>query len=203
MNENTNIWEFFKQRKLNYYTKAYRLNQRIFVKDPSCIICNPINQEISEEFNRFWNWYQTIVIVESYTSKTLESFEELLKEEDLVELSKESRKQLGILIGSIRYSEIPEKDITEVRREVVERFIFSQRFTLDSEETENIRKEFLKDSQENTPEESPEEDNPISQESEENNSEEHSEVIEELSEQELESLSRTPISPTVVTVYYQ
>src|SRR5579859_3483706 len=122
MSENNNIWEFFEQRKLNHNTGAHIRNQSKFVKDPSCVICNPItswylsdninrteywNEDIKGKFDKFWNWYQTIVSVETYSGKTIESFSYLLFEEELVELSRKTRGQLDSLIGSIRYTEIP------------------------------------------------------------------------------------------------
>ncbi len=42
------------------------------IKDLSCIKCNPLLEEISEEFRRFWEWYKEITGVVIYTGKTVE-----------------------------------------------------------------------------------------------------------------------------------
>src|SRR6266498_3116769 len=50
------------------------------IKDPSCIKCNPLPEEISEEFKRFWEWYKEITGAVMYTRKTVERFKEVKKQ---------------------------------------------------------------------------------------------------------------------------
>ena len=129
MNEYNNIW---KNRAINHDIGAHTRRQQHFIKDPSCVICNSIDSIIiSEEFTRYWNWYQTIVPAETYSSQTIESFNELLQEENLVETTvPRIRREIERIIGSVRYTRAPGISLQEIKREIVERFVFSKYFTL-------------------------------------------------------------------------
>ena len=53
MNEYNNIW---KNKAINHNIGAHIREQQQFIKDPLCVICNPTNnQEISEEFIKYWD----------------------------------------------------------------------------------------------------------------------------------------------------
>src|SRR6185437_40796 len=126
-----------KERSTRHYKEAHIRENRVFIKDPACVICYP-SKEISEEFNKFWDWYGIKIPVATYSAYTVKIFQELLSQ-DINEKDQTQTKLLQ-LIGSIRYSTKPELTIPEIAIKVLERIVCSKGFELSIEETEqNIK----------------------------------------------------------------
>ena len=67
-------------------------------KDFSCTICHQPLEIMRKEFKRFWKWYkEEIPEVRSYSGKTEENFEELMKEDFSV------KERTGTETAKIRY----------------------------------------------------------------------------------------------------
>ena len=95
-------FEALQERSSRHY-RAVHIENREGLKDPSCVICYPPG-EISEEFDKFWNWYETKVPAATYSEYTLRIFKDLLG----LEIGTKNRTRdtkLINLIGSIKYSE--------------------------------------------------------------------------------------------------
>ena len=69
-------FEALQERSSRHY-RAVHIENREGLKDPSCVICYPPG-EISEEFDKFWNWYETKVPAATYSEYTLRIFKDLL-----------------------------------------------------------------------------------------------------------------------------
>ena len=93
-------------------------------------------EELDSKFNLFWNWYQTITIAIVYDRETKKYFKVLLHlEETIAEASSEIIWRINRVITSITYQQTF-SNIDEIIERIIERFIFSQTFTLNIEETE-------------------------------------------------------------------
>src|SRR5947199_167910 len=95
-------------------------------KDFSCIKCHQPSEIMRKEFKRFWKWYkEEIPEVRSYSAKTEENFEELMKEDFSVKECTGTEKakiryRLIWLIESMRYDKSPEKMTKEIIETVIE-----------------------------------------------------------------------------------
>src|SRR5436190_23786685 len=69
-------FEALQERSSRHY-RAVHIENREGLKDPSCVICYPPG-EISEEFDKSWNWYETKVPAATYSEYTLRIFKDLL-----------------------------------------------------------------------------------------------------------------------------
>ena len=63
-------FEALQERTTKHNRAVHIENNSEGLKDPSCVICYP-PREISEEFNKFWNWYQTKVPATTYSEYTV------------------------------------------------------------------------------------------------------------------------------------
>src|ERR1051325_2350127 len=139
------------QHDLNHNT-----NIRNSMKDPSCTKCNPVKEEISERFQKFWRWYSKITPAITFTQRTIEGFREILKE-DITKTDRRNQlvKMMMRIFESIRYSKSPEIKDATLRMMMIEILFCSQSFELNEEDT-NKRLEELnkspKTSKDNTPE---------------------------------------------------
>src|SRR5437667_1245 len=80
-------------------------------KDFSCTICHQPSEIMRKEFRRFWKWYKKeIPEVRSYSGKTEENFEELMKEDFRV---KERTGTEGYSMDNRSSSEKTEKEMSE------------------------------------------------------------------------------------------
>src|SRR5438046_1839930 len=88
-----------------------------------------------KEFKRFWKWYkEEIPEVRSYSGKTEENFEELMKEDFSVKERTGTEKariryKLIWLIGSMRYDKSPEKITKEIIETVLGMIAASNKYT--------------------------------------------------------------------------
>ena len=88
-----------------------------------------------KEFRRFWKWYkEEIPEVRSYSGKTEENFEELMKEDFSVKERTGTEKakiryRLIWLIESMRYDRSPEKMAKEIIETVLGMIAASNKFT--------------------------------------------------------------------------
>src|SRR5256885_12028941 len=113
-------FEALQERSSRHY-RAVHIENREGLKDPSCVICYP-SGEISEEFDKFWNWYETKVSAATYSEYTIQIFKDLLG----LEIGTKDRirnTKLINLIGSIKYSEKPELSIADIAIRIMEIFI--------------------------------------------------------------------------------
>src|SRR5438045_6531528 len=87
-----------------------------------------------KEFKRFWKWYkEKITEVRSYSGKTEENFEELMKEDFSVKECTGTEKakiryRLIWLIESMRYDKSPEKMTKEIIETVLGMIAASNKF---------------------------------------------------------------------------
>src|ERR1051325_2636522 len=139
------------QHDLNHNT-----NIRNSTKDPSCVKCNPVKEEISERFQRFWRWYSKVTPAITFTQRTIEEFREIIKE-DITKTDRRNQlvRMMMRIFESIRHSKSPEMKDATLRTMMIEILFCSQSFELNEEDT-NKRLEELnkspKTSKENTPE---------------------------------------------------
>src|ERR1700722_13117951 len=89
-----NLW---KPRAIRHDQEVHQQRIRNAQKDPSCSICNPvtdtyINEDQSQKFNLFWEWFKEAHYATSYTGNTLKYFKELLRAE--VEYAQELSQQV-------------------------------------------------------------------------------------------------------------
>src|SRR5205085_427526 len=139
------------QHDLNHNT-----NNRNSTKDPSCVKCNPVKTEISKRFQRFWKWYSRETPVITFTQRTIERFEEMLKE-DITKTDRRNQvaKMMMRIFESIRYNRSPEMNDVKLRTMTIEIFFCSQSFELNEEDTDKRLEELNRStntSKENTPE---------------------------------------------------
>src|ERR1051325_3671365 len=139
------------QHDLNHNT-----NIRNSMKDPSCTKCNPVKEEISERFQKFWRWYSKITPAITYTQRTIEGFREILKE-DITKTDRRNQlvKMMMRIFESIRYSKNLEIKDATLRTMMIEILFCSQSFELNEEDTDKRLEELNKSpktSKENTPE---------------------------------------------------
>ena len=140
------------QHDLNHDT-----NIRNGVKDPSCTKCNPVKEEVNEKFQRFWKWYSRVTTAVAFTQRTIEEFEEMLKE-DVSNRDRRDQiiKRMMRIFESIRYSKDPEITDVTLRKMTIEIFFCSQNFKLNEEDTDKRIEELNRSTnvtEENTPEE--------------------------------------------------
>src|ERR1041385_5451785 len=127
-------FEALQERTTKYNRAVHIENNSEGLKDPSCVICYP-PREISEEFDKFWNWYQTKVPAITYSEYTIRKFKDLLRLE-IGEQNLARDTRLINLIGSIRYSKKPELTILDIATKIIEIFICSKYFELSIEQAE-------------------------------------------------------------------
>lgn len=111
----------------------------------------------NQKFDRFWIWYMTIAPTYRYSDDTKEVFKQLTEWEAEIADARnaEINRLLRRLISSILYTQYTTLDIEELKTQIRERFIYSQNFRLDNDETELNRERILRhSSQENTPSDS-------------------------------------------------
>ena len=122
-----------------------------------------VNERILEErFQNFWTWYQTIIEVRSYREEAKDEFKALLELEDVITetTNRWVRKHLTRLITNIIYTRYDTLEREELIIQIAERFVYSNNFKLNIEDTEINKERILKlSSQENTPENNSPEDN--------------------------------------------
>jgi hypothetical protein len=118
-------------------------------------------QIVEEKFTLFWEWYQTITTAQSYSPEVKESFGKLLDlEAEITDMSnREARMHLNRVVKRTAYQN-NDYITTDLIMQIIDRFIYSKNFKYNHEETEENRRQILKSSKENTPEESPDEISP-------------------------------------------
>src|SRR5436305_1005875 len=118
-------------------------------KDFSCTICHQPSEIMRKEFKRFWKWYkEEIPEVRSYSGKTEENFEELMKEDFSVKERTGTEKakiryRLIWLIESMRYDKSPEKMTKEILETVLEMIAASNKFTKKGKAARDLYREYL------------------------------------------------------------
>src|SRR5947207_400929 len=118
-------------------------------KDFSCTICHQPSEIMRKEFKRFWKWYkEEIPEVRSYSGKTEENFEELMKEDFSVKERTGTEKakiryRLIWLIESMRYDKSPEKITKEVIETVLGMIAASKKFTKKGKAARDLYREYL------------------------------------------------------------
>ena len=148
-------FEALQERSLRHY-RTVHIENKEGLKDPSCVICYP-PEGTSEEFDKFWDWYEKRISTATYSEYTIRIFKDLLS----LEISEKSRKRdtkLLNLIGSIKCTEKPKLTIVEISTKIIEIFVCSKYFELSIEQAEEnlekIKGELSESSSENK--ESPE-----------------------------------------------
>ena len=141
-------FEALQERSSKHYNAVHIANNRGGLKDPSCVICYPPG-EISEEFDKFWNWYRTKIPATTYSEYTTRIFKDLLRL-DIGTRSRTRDTKLIYLIGSIRYSEKPELLIPDIAIRIIEIFVCSKYFELSIEQAERNLEEIQQGSPENS-----------------------------------------------------
>src|SRR3989440_1128982 len=118
-------------------------------KDFSCTICHQPSEIMRKEFKRFWKWYkEEIPEVRSYSGKTEENFEELMKEDFSVKERTGTEKakiryRLIWLIESMRYDKSPEKITKEIIETVLGMIAASNKFTKKGKAARDLYREYL------------------------------------------------------------
>src|SRR5437762_7602112 len=118
-------------------------------KDFSCTICHQPLEVTKKEFKRFWKWYkEEILKVRSYSGKTEENFEELMKENFSVKERTGTEKakiryRLIWLIESMRYDKSPEKMTKEIIETVLRMIAASNKFTKKGKAARDLYREYL------------------------------------------------------------
>src|SRR5213082_1863162 len=118
-------------------------------KDFSCIKCHQPSEIMRKEFKRFWKWYkEEIPEVRSYSGKTEENFEELMKEDFSVKERTGTEKakiryRLIWLIESMRYDKSLEKITKEIIETVLGMIAASNKFTKKGKAARDLYKEYL------------------------------------------------------------
>src|SRR2546423_631690 len=118
-------------------------------KDFSCTICHQPSEIMRREFRRFWKWYkEEIPEVRSYSEKTEENFEELMKEDFSVKERTGTEKakiryRLIWLIESMRYDKSPEKITKEIIETVLGMIAASNKFTKKRKAARDLYREYL------------------------------------------------------------
>ena len=81
---------------------AQRIKTNEDIKDPSCVLCNPIRTTPKKDFWNFWKWYGRLTGAETYTEKTIKVFykKEITTELDSME---EITQKVVNLIETMRY----------------------------------------------------------------------------------------------------
>jgi len=102
-----------------------------------------------KEFKRFWKWYkEEIQEVRSYSGKTEENIEELMKEDFSVKERTGTEKakiryRLIWLIESMRYDKSPEKMTKEIIETVLGMIAASNKFTKKGKAARDLYREYL------------------------------------------------------------
>src|SRR5438874_11026365 len=118
-------------------------------KDFSCTICHQPLEIMRKEFKRFWKWYkEEIPEVRSYSRKTEENFEKLMKEDFSVKERTGTEKakiryRLIWLIESMRYDKSPEKMTKEIIETVLGMIAASNKFTKKGKAARDLYREYL------------------------------------------------------------
>ena len=107
---------FKKWREEHYQQRHIGKREGNFVRDPSCEICFPVDYIPCNQFNNFWDWYQTITPAETYSKHTVRQIESLIVDtQGVIELDTTGiKKKLEIIVGSIYYKKKPGKTSREI-----------------------------------------------------------------------------------------
>ena len=66
----SNYYNSYKVIQATHYQQKHVQRKAFYLRDPSCVECNPLDFEPSENFKNFWHWYQTIT-QQTHIIKTL------------------------------------------------------------------------------------------------------------------------------------
>jgi hypothetical protein len=117
------------------HANEHRNNIELRTKDLSCRVCYPVNEELmSEDFNKFWEWYQGITSAEKFSAKAENIFKELMKKNTENILEGRENIRINALIYSIRYRNNSNFTVKDIRARIVNMIIISEKFTRDMEE---------------------------------------------------------------------
>src|SRR6266480_2077892 len=139
-------YEQIRERSIKHYKAKHIEEKELFLKDPACSTCYPPGR-VTEEFNRFWNWYQEIIYAVSYSAYTVKIFEEILKEDK--RQTERIRDKIVYLVGSVKYSREPILTVQESAIRIAEILICSNNFTLSIEQAEENLKGFQQELESN------------------------------------------------------
>src|SRR3954467_11822892 len=101
------------------HANKHRRNERNFIKEQTCKICYPVdNNGITEQFQEFWKWYTGMINAQDFSGKTIIIFKELMTRnmENIIE-GKEN-VILNRLIWSIKYRRKPDFTVVEIRARI-------------------------------------------------------------------------------------
>src|ERR1044072_3946219 len=106
------------------------------MKDPSCTKCYPVKVKVEERFQKFWRWYGRVTPAITFTQRTIEEFEEILKEDiTKIDRRKQIVKVMMRIFESIRYSKSPGIEDKILRTMMIEILFCSKSFELNEEDT--------------------------------------------------------------------
>lgn len=117
------------------HASDHRNNIEPRLKDLSCRVCYPINEEsINGDFNKFWEWYQGITSAETFSANAESVFKELMKKNTENILEGRENFRINALIYSIRYRNNSGFTIKDIRARIINMIIISEKFTRDMDE---------------------------------------------------------------------
>src|SRR6516162_1789321 len=99
---------------------------------------------INKKFDEFWEWYKTITPAVVPSTQAVTTFVELLRLEDEITNSAntEVRRNLHQLIDQITYQDYG-FDRNDVIAQIIDRFVYSEAFRLNNDQTEANREQIL------------------------------------------------------------
>src|SRR4051812_37687093 len=97
-------YDQIRERSAKHYRTRHIEGKEITLKDLACVICHPLPERVTEEFDKFWDWYKTKTPAISYSEYTTRIFKELKDIERIIEQSLKRDTNLINLIESIKYS---------------------------------------------------------------------------------------------------
>ena len=122
------------------------------IKDLSCRICYPVNEEtVKENFNKFWEWYQEITSAERFSANAESVFQDLMKKNTENILEGRENFKVNALIYSIKYQDNSSYTIKDIRARIINMIAISEKFTRDMDEAAESYK--TNSSKENSPKE--------------------------------------------------
>ncbi|CAI2188589.1 13402_t:CDS:2, partial [Funneliformis geosporum] len=89
------------QEARNYYWKEHEEKKHSYRQD--CIFCEPLPENISEEYTRFWDWIVTTYTAITSTRSTIRHFEILMDKIKKKEGRKSIRQSIENLLNTLRY----------------------------------------------------------------------------------------------------
>ena len=101
-------------------------NVTLYHKDKSCPSCYPPEEDTSENFDNFWNWFTEQFPAQDYNWYTQQAFLELFHAQ-----GDETWEALGDLLLSIRYYYHPEVDFETLQQEIWNLFVYTEGFFID------------------------------------------------------------------------